>query len=101
MKRPPKTKAATHKAAVRRANRLRALEDRMLAIEATIKRQDRHFGRMLAPVVNVAADVKLIRQQLEEQKRRSDLLYKGVDSLLKAFSPESGGMAAIEAEDSK
>jgi hypothetical protein len=70
----------------------------MTALEATVKRQDRHFGRLLAPIVGAAASLQMLNEQLQEQKRQLAVLYKGVDTLLKHFDPKGRGMAAIEKE---
>jgi hypothetical protein len=101
-----KATAATHKAAARKGrarrrggeSRLRTLEDRMLAIETLVKRQDKSFARLVAPVVGIAARVEVVEQHLERQDRRLDVIYRGFDKVLKQFSPGGGGMAAVEAE---
>lgn len=70
----------------------------MQAIEATVKNQNRYFGKALSEIVGAGARLEAVETHLSRQDHKIDLVYRGVDKLLKAFSPDGGGMAAVERE---
>ncbi len=74
----------------------------MLAIETAVRRQDKHFGKLLGPVVGLASRQEAIERHLEEQDRKIGLICKGVDRLLKGgVGTVPGGMDTVEAEETK
>jgi len=88
-------KKATTRAKRREApallSRMTALEERMVRMELNFRQRDRHWARLVAPIVGVV-------HQLDEITRHLRVHTIALDSFLKQFDPSGEGIARFQAQ---